>query len=516
MGINTGILHNAEPLSTERIKELEKQVLENKSTFAYLDENGELCFSMPWGVDGIKDLAWHNAYELSIEGSTLTKKQYKKTGLKTFSLDKVLSKQNLGDSWAEDERLEGDGSEYYTLAPTPLSFRSTAPLNELQEIQINGVTVDPANYTLEEGSTIVTFPIDYLKTLNVGNYEVAVDSNSKTVKGDFSVKAPELNEYGFYYNQPYSAYVGALNTYLALILSNDGSMDILNKVGEYMSSKATYSINGNTIAINSNAFGALTATFSEDGKGLYCNEVATNFVLGDDYCVADGEYVYLYFESINGYGAFPLNKTKSSYNPIRMNINNILTKAITSHAFDGNTNLRNITITDGIVIIDFAAFYNCIGLRTVTIPDSVTSIGSSAFEGCSSLESVTIPDSVDSIGEGAFCDCSNLESIVISDSVTEINHLTFANCNSLINIEIPDSVKLIRNGAFSNCTNLEGVTIGSGVENIDHHVFENCTSLKNISFNGTIAQWKAVDKENNWYTSIPATHVHCIDGDVAL
>ena len=85
------------------------------------------------------------------------------------------------------ERLEGDGAEYYTLAPTALSFRSTAPLNELQEVQINGVTVDPSNYTLEEGSTIVTFPIDYLKTLNVGSYEVAVASNSKNVKGGFSV-----------------------------------------------------------------------------------------------------------------------------------------------------------------------------------------------------------------------------------------------------------------------------------------------------------------------------------------
>ena len=30
-----------------------------------------------------------------------------------------------------EELLEGDGAEFYTLAPTPLTFRSTAPLNEL-------------------------------------------------------------------------------------------------------------------------------------------------------------------------------------------------------------------------------------------------------------------------------------------------------------------------------------------------------------------------------------------------
>ncbi|MBQ2005988.1 MAG: hypothetical protein II205_00290, partial [Bacteroidales bacterium] len=102
----------------------------------------------------------------------------------------------------EQERLEGDGAEYYTLAPTALSFRSTAPLNEFQEVKVNGEVVDPSNYTLEEGSTIVTLSIDYLKTLDIGSYEVDIVSDSKTVKGGFTVAAPELNEYGFYYNQP--------------------------------------------------------------------------------------------------------------------------------------------------------------------------------------------------------------------------------------------------------------------------------------------------------------------------
>lgn len=98
-GINIGILTNDYPLSAERIKELEKQVLENQKTFAYLDENSELCFSMPWGVDGINDLAWHNAYVLGTEENTLTKKQYKKTGLKTYSLYKILQKESIDDTW---------------------------------------------------------------------------------------------------------------------------------------------------------------------------------------------------------------------------------------------------------------------------------------------------------------------------------------------------------------------------------------------------------------------------------
>jgi hypothetical protein len=98
-GINTGILQNAYPLSSERIKELEKQVLENHEAFVYLDENSELCFSMPCGVDGIKDLAWNNAYELSIENGTITKKAYKKVGLKQCFLDRIFHKQAINDAW---------------------------------------------------------------------------------------------------------------------------------------------------------------------------------------------------------------------------------------------------------------------------------------------------------------------------------------------------------------------------------------------------------------------------------
>jgi hypothetical protein len=95
------------------------------------------------------------------------------------------------------------------MAPSTLSFRSTAPLNELQDIQINGQTVDPSNYELEEGSTIVKLKYDYLSTLNNGKYELSVVSDNKTAKGDFTVAAPKLNEYGFYYDIPYKLYMNS-------------------------------------------------------------------------------------------------------------------------------------------------------------------------------------------------------------------------------------------------------------------------------------------------------------------
>lgn len=96
-GINYGILSNAIPLSAEAIKELERRSVEENQIFVYLNTEGRLCFSTPHGVDGLKELAWHKAYELSKENDTITRKIYVKTGLKTFELaDTVIEDPNAG------------------------------------------------------------------------------------------------------------------------------------------------------------------------------------------------------------------------------------------------------------------------------------------------------------------------------------------------------------------------------------------------------------------------------------
>lgn len=98
-GINTGILTNAYPLTAEQILELERRVLENRETFAFLDENSKLCFAIPQGVDGIKELAWNHAYELTTENDVLIKKAYKKDSLKSYHLEDTFTKEHLLDTW---------------------------------------------------------------------------------------------------------------------------------------------------------------------------------------------------------------------------------------------------------------------------------------------------------------------------------------------------------------------------------------------------------------------------------
>lgn len=119
-GINTGILQNAYPLSSDAIKELERRVLENGTAYAYLDQNSELCFAMSHGIEGIKQLAWNHAYELLKENDLFTKKVYKKTGLMTYALKDTLQKQNMDDAWPGESinsRLTLNAYGFYFEAP---------------------------------------------------------------------------------------------------------------------------------------------------------------------------------------------------------------------------------------------------------------------------------------------------------------------------------------------------------------------------------------------------------------
>jgi hypothetical protein len=294
---------------------------------------------------------------------------------------------------AGEPALEGDGQEFYTLAPTALTFRSTAPLNELQEVQINGVTVDPSNYTLEEGSTIVTFPIEYLKTLDVGSYKVAVVSDSKTVKGDFTVAAPELNEHGFYYHRPYVGWVQGYGD-VALFYREEGVLDFIIVDNMYVET-ASYTVSGNTIT-NNLSLGEIPAVILDGGDEIQCNAIGTTFAAGSELIVADRDYIYSYnfgymYYDVNyeGYDVLcVIDKNKSTYPPMRTWINGMPTVTMSADLFDNCTNMIVAPeIPDTMLNIEHG-FYNCNKLESITFPATIKKIGANAFRGCVALTSI--------------------------------------------------------------------------------------------------------------------------------
>ena len=185
-------------------------------------------------------------------------------------------------------------------------------------------------------------------------------------------------------------------------------------------------------------------------------------------------------------------------------------------AFSDCSNLRNITIPNGVNYIGDYAFYCCSSLKNIAIPNSVNYIGDEAFYGCSSLRNITIPNGVTYIGDEAFSACLSLSSIdvnigntnycsldgvlfnknktrllaypinktnieyIIPNSVTSVGVSAFCHCY-LPSITIPDSVTSIGDFAFSHCYYLSSITIPNGVTSIGKMAFSACSSLSSIT-----------------------------------
>ena len=87
------------------------------------------------------------------------------------------------------ELTNGDGTTYtptYTGSGTK-AVRSTAPLSKFREVRVDDTVIDSSNYTITEGSTIVTFKESYLKSLSVGEHTIKVVSTDGLTSGKLTI-----------------------------------------------------------------------------------------------------------------------------------------------------------------------------------------------------------------------------------------------------------------------------------------------------------------------------------------
>ena len=172
-----------------------------------------------------------------------------------------------------------------------------------------------------------------------------------------------------------------------------------------------------------------------------------------------------------------------------------------------STSVENIpeyvTGTDGIsykvTAIGAGAFASKSNLRAVTIPDGVTSVGERAFNGCTNLQSVVMPEGLRTIGDYAFNNCTSLGTVNLPSSIKSIGAYAFNNCISLTTVSMPSSAYCaIGAYAFSGCsalTSISGITavgqIPACIASVDLTAFRGCSSLRTISLPDGISNIRA-------------------------
>jgi len=98
--------------------------------------------------------------------------------------------------------LDGAGSSWTQNTDGSLAIRGSGEISKFREVKVDGVTVDPVNYTVTEGSTIITFKPEYLKSLSAGihSFELvwtdgtAVTNFTVAENADQSAKSPKTGE----------------------------------------------------------------------------------------------------------------------------------------------------------------------------------------------------------------------------------------------------------------------------------------------------------------------------------
>ena len=232
----------------------------------------------------------------------------------------------------EYEMLDGADQTYDVNGATPLSFRSSAPVDTFQEVKVDKDTVDSSNYTVTEGSTIVTFTNEYAKTLASGDHTVEIISSNGSAEANFSIQLTTLTVKTW---NGLSSFMGTCvwtdgeNTYYSNedLMTMENYQKVLNNGvwenkswnglgyfygtnvwtdGEntyYSMGDSQYVLNGNTW--ETKTWNGLTSIFRSyiwtDGKNTYYSDGANQYVLNGNTWEAkiwngltnfDGQYVW--------------------------------------------------------------------------------------------------------------------------------------------------------------------------------------------------------------------------------
>ncbi|MEE0634372.1 MAG: hypothetical protein UCL21_01000 [Bacilli bacterium] len=159
---------------------LKNNTIVQEGDFSTISTGSTTIYSDSISTSGITNYKFYLYIDGNIENNT---------SMINKTLSGTLTVTEITDTY---ELTNGDGTTYtpsYNGSGTKIA-RSNAPLNKFKEVRVDNAVVDSSNYTLTEGSTIITFKETYLKTLSEGEHILKIISTDGFTSGKIIIKKP--------------------------------------------------------------------------------------------------------------------------------------------------------------------------------------------------------------------------------------------------------------------------------------------------------------------------------------
>ena len=165
---------------------------------------------------------------------------------------------------------------------------------------------------------------------------------------------------------------------------------------------------------------------------------------------------------------------------------------VADSAFFGNTDIRNVVVSEGVTRMGVRMFYNDTNLKSVSLPRSVTAIGRNLFYGCTSLESVDFLSRISDLPVSCFYECRSLREITLPNTIGSLGDYAFYGCTSLEMVYMADNVAVIPSDCFYDLPNLKEVVFSPNakLKTINTRALNKLPSLERLSFPSSLTNFK--------------------------
>ena len=183
-------------------------------------------------------------------------------------------------------------------------------------------------------------------------------------------------------------------------------------------------------------------------------------------------------------------------------------------AFEDCTGLKSVTVPDS-AEMEYDVFRNCLGLKD---GNGMVIVAGHLYhmDIPSGVKEITIPDGVKVLDGEVFHGKTTLKKVIIPEGVTRIEHRVFENCSGLEEVVLPSTIKYIGTYAFGGCSSLTKINVPEGVEH-GHNPFISCKGLQDdkgfVIVGGMLCDYFGKDKTVVVPDGVKVIENACFGGD---